>query len=321
MTVAERLAAFAPGVPPEALILGLLFAAVLMSVVGVLGVFRPTEPVERRLMQGIGDGRGEIVSVRGAGEDALVGGIGRLVTPADQSQLSSMRLELFRAGYRRPSSVRNYYGLRVVLGLGGAVAIALLYPLLSRQMATSSVLIATLLVGCIGYYGPWLWVARRAFVRARAIRDGFPDTLDMLLVSVEAGLSLDAALNRVALEIGPAHPVLAQELELVGLELRVGKGRIEVLHDMAMRIGVDEVHSFVTVLAQSDRFGTSIADALRVYAADMRAQRLVRAEEAANKLPFKLAIAVMTCTLPAVLVILAFPALIQLMSTLRNLRG
>jgi tight adherence protein C len=320
MTLAERLAAFAPGVPPETLLLGLLFAAVVLSVAGVLGVFRPADPVERRLMQGARGG-GEVVSVRGAGSDHFVSGIGRLVAPSDQGQLSSMRLRLFRAGHRKPSAVRNYYGLRVLLGLGGAVAVALLYPLLSRQMAMSSVLMVTLLVGCVGYYGPWLWVARRAFLRARSIRDGFPDTLDMLLVSVEAGLSLDAALNRVAVEIAPAHPVLAEELELVALELRAGKGRNEVLHDMAMRIGVDEVNAFVTVLAQSDRFGTSIADALRIYASDMRAQRLVRAEEAANKLPFKLAVAVMTCTLPAVLVILAFPALIQLMSTLKNLRG
>jgi tight adherence protein C len=179
----------------------------------------------------------------------------------------------------------------------------------------SSWWVVLLLIG-VGFYGPTLWLRHRIRMRERAVQEGFPDALDMLLVSVEAGLGLDAAIARVASEIRAAHPIIADEFGVVGLEVRAGKSRHAVLRDMAERIGVDEVSSLVTVLNQSNRFGTNVADALRVYASEMRNSRMMRAEERANKLPVKLSIAVVLCMLPAMFAVILGPIVIKVVRVL-----
>ena len=143
----------------------------------------------------------------------------------------------------------------------------------------------------------------------------------MLLVCVEAGLGLDAALNRVAAEIAKAHPVLGEELNYTTAELRAGKTRQDALRSLAKRVGVDDIKAFVTVLIQSDKFGTSVADALRVYAQDMRAKRMIRAEEKANKLDVKLTVVVVVLTMPAMMTFLLAPAAIQIIEVLIKMRG
>jgi len=159
------------------------------------------------------------------------------------------------------------------------------------------------------YMLPKYWVTRRQATRQEAITNGFPDSLDMLLVCVEAGQSLDQAIIRVANELRSGFPDLAGEFEVVSHQMKAGKDKESVLKDMGDRCGVQDITSFVTVLIQSTQFGTSISDALRVYASEMRDKRVMRAEEAANKLPTKMTLATMMLTVPPLLVILIGPSI------------
>jgi tight adherence protein C len=161
----------------------------------------------------------------------------------------------------------------------------------------------------VGYCLPRYWVQRRLETRQANITASFPDALDMILVCVEAGQSFDQSIVRVAKEIRAGHPDLADEFEIVGQEVRAGKERTSVLKDMAERVGLQDVSSFVTVLIQSATFGTSIAEALRVYASEMRDKRVMRAEEKANTLPTKLTLGTMLFTVPPLMIILIGPAL------------
>lgn len=299
----------------------LLFAAITLTVFGAFNLFRGPDPVERRLAHGSSEAAPAEppASVRPRDEAGLLRKFDAYLTPQEDAEKSRLRERLTRAGYRSRAAIRLYYLSRAALGLGLSLVVALLSPLLATDLAIERIVLLTLLCGLTGLYLPTIWVSLRTHRRQSEMRDAFPDALDMLLVCVEAGQGLDAALNRVAEEIGAAHPHLAEEFLIVGLQLRAGKGRNEVLRDMAHRVAVDEISAFVTVLIQSDRFGTSIGDALRVYAADMRAKRMVRAEEKANKLPVKLALGTIVCTVPPVMLILAGPSLIMAIRTLRKL--
>ena len=164
--------------------------------------------------------------------------------------------------------------------------------------------------GGIGYYLLQYWITRRVGERKEQITSGFPDSLDMMLVCVEAGQSLDQSIVRVARELHASYPALAEEFDVVAYEMKAGKEKETVLNDMGERCGVQDVSSFVTVLVQSQAFGTSIADALRVYASEMRDKRVMKAEEAANKLPTKMTLATMMLTVPPLLIILVGPSVL-----------
>ena len=160
-----------------------------------------------------------------------------------------------------------------------------------------------------GLYLPTLYIGSRASNRRDEILNGFPDTLDLMLVCVEAGQSLDQSIIRVGNEARNGYPALAEEFEMVAQEVKAGKERVVVLRDMSERVGLPDITSFVTTLIQSASFGTSIADALRVYSAEMRDKRIMRAEEKANTIPTKLTLGTMLFTLPPLLVILIGPSL------------
>jgi tight adherence protein C len=168
-----------------------------------------------------------------------------------------------------------------------------------------------LLLAAIGYYLPNAVIARRIRLRQREIFEALPDALDLLVVCVEAGLALDAALSRVGEEIATRSKILAEELHLANLELRAGAGRERALRNLAQRTGVPEVESLVAMLVQSDRFGTSVADALRVQADMMRTRRRQRAEEQAAKIAVKLLFPVIFCIFPSLLLVLLGPAMIR----------
>ncbi|MEM1372661.1 MAG: type II secretion system F family protein, partial [Pseudomonadota bacterium] len=173
---------------------------------------------------------------------------------------------------------------------------------------TQKTMMYTLGPGGVGYYLPQYFIDKRVEERKTQITSGFPDALDMLLVCVEAGQSLDQAITRVSKELHASVPALAEELTVVSYEMKAGKDKTMVLNDFGERCGVVDVSSFVTVLIQSAAFGTSIAESLRVYAAEMRDKRVMRAEEAANKLPTKMTLATMTLTVPPLLIILVAPS-------------
>ena len=171
-----------------------------------------------------------------------------------------------------------------------------------------AMLIRVLGPGAVGYFLPKYWITRRVDTRKENITRAFPDALDMMLVCVEAGQSLDQSIVRVARELRASYPDLADEFEIVAYEMKAGKEKDKVLRDMGTRCGVIDVSSFVTVMIQSSQFGTSIAEALRVYAGEMRDKRVMRAEEAANKLPTKMTLATMMLTVPPLLIILVGPS-------------
>lgn len=230
--------------------------------------------------------------------------------PQDEEEYSATRLKLLRAGYRDKSSVRAFHFAQFALGLA-FLFLGVLYAVIASatgEINTQKAIISILVPGAIGYYLPKYWVDRRVGQRQDQIINGFPDSLDMMLVCVEAGQSLDQAIIRVSKEIRAGFPALADEYEMVAYEMKAGKDRVQVLKDMGERCGVMDVSSFVTVLVQSATFGTSIADALRVYASEMRDKRVMRAEEKANKLPTKLTLGTMMFTLPPLLVILIGPS-------------
>lgn len=173
-------------------------------------------------------------------------------------------------------------------------------------------LLTGMLPGIVGYMIPKYWVTKRLQKRQEEIENGFPDALDMMLVCVEAGQSLDQSIIRVSDEIAAGFPALAEEFAIVAHEMKAGKDKTSVLRDMSERAGVADVGSFVTVLIQSQQFGTSIAEALRVYAGEMRDKRVMRAEEKANTLPTKMTLATMMLTVPPLLIILIGPSVYEI---------
>jgi len=231
--------------------------------------------------------------------------------PSDDDELTTLRLKMINAGYRNPLAVSKFYGMRIVLGLGSFAGILLSGSVMFNKYPFEKVLLAAVVAGLVGYFLPVAFIARRIATRKRLIREGFPDALDMLLVCVEAGLGLDSAIAKVASEIGKAHPVLGEEMNLTGLELRAGKGRQEALHNLGQRTGVEDVRTLVTLLVQSDSLGTSIGQALRVHSFEMRAKRLLRAEEKAHKIPVKLSFPLIFGLLPVLMAVVLAPAIIR----------
>jgi len=230
--------------------------------------------------------------------------------PQNEEEYGAVRLKLMQAGYKSKNAVRMYHFSQFALGivgliLGGAYAI---FKMSQGDVTNQNMAMMILGPGVAGYMLPKYWVTRRQASRQEAIENGFPDCLDMMLVCVEAGQSLDQSILRVSRELKSGFPELSYEFEIVSHEMKAGKSKENVLRDMAERCGVQDITSFVTVLVQSQQFGTSIADALRVYASEMRDKRVMKAEEAANKLPTKMTLATMMLTVPPLLVILIGPS-------------
>ena len=231
--------------------------------------------------------------------------------PQNEEEFSAAKLKLMQAGYRSQNAVRIYNFVQFALGIFGLVA-GTIYAMIQASQVTVETQQLILMIGvpgAIGYVLPKYWVTRRQAMRQQAITNGFPDCLDMMLVCVEAGQSLDQSIIRVAREMQAGFPDLAEEFEIVSQESKAGKDKNSVLKDMSERCGVQDVTSFVTVLVQSQQFGTSIADALRVYSSEMRDKRIMRAEEAANKLPTKMTLATMMLTVPPLMAILIGPSI------------
>lgn len=232
--------------------------------------------------------------------------------PQNEKDLSDMKLKLLQAGYRSRDAVRIFHFSQFAFGILGLV-LGLLYYLTAlggQPVSTQQTLLYILGPGGVGYIFPKYWVTRLVATRKEEIQDGFPDALDMMLICVEAGQSLDQAILRVSRELRSSCLALSEELQIVSLEMKAGKDKATVLADMAERAGVADVSSFVTVLIQSQSFGTSISEALRVYAGEMRDKRVMRAEEKANKLPTKMTLSTMMFTVPPLLLILVGPSVV-----------
>ncbi|RRH72216.1 type II secretion system F family protein [Falsigemmobacter faecalis] len=245
----------------------------------------------------------------------------QFLEPAKAEEMSAARLKMMQAGYRGRNSVRSYHAAQFVLGLS-LLVIGVLWVLLTTEgeMDTQELLLKGMLPGVLGYYTPVYWVQRRVQMRREEMINGFPDSLDMMLVCVEAGQSLDQSIIRVAKEIRAGYPALGEEFEIVAQEIKAGKERAQVMRDLGERSGVPDIASFVTTMVQSATFGTSIAEALRIYASEMRDKRVMRAEEKANVLPTKLTLGTMLFTVPPLMIILIGPSIYGIVTTLGSLR-
>ena len=226
--------------------------------------------------------------------------VGR-VMPKSPSEMGKLQLRLVHAGFRRHDAIVVFLGIRAGCALVGFALVAT--PLLVRPSIPLALGAAAL-----GYILPAIALARLARARQHRVRLALPDALDLLVVSVEAGLGLDQAIQRVGEELTPVHPELGEDLKIINLELRAGTARPEALHNLAARTGVDDLSSLVAVLVQTDKFGTSVAQALRVYSEVLRTKRRQRAEEAAAKTAVKMVFPLVICIFPAIWIVTLGPA-------------
>jgi tight adherence protein C len=231
------------------------------------------------------------------------------VAPASHREAGKIQQRLVWAGYRANEAMFVFAGLRV--GVALACFAALGTPLVMRPNIALA-----LGAAAVGYLLPAMVLARLARGRQHRIRLSLPDALDLLVVSVEAGLGLDQALQRVGDELASAHPEFAEDLRLVNLEMRAGKDRAEALRNLGDRTGVDDIVSLVATLIQTDKFGTSVAQSLRIHSDVLRTKRRQRAEEAAAKTGVKMVFPLVLCIFPAVWIVTIGPAAIKFIQIL-----
>jgi tight adherence protein C len=241
----------------------------------------------------------------------VVGPFANLSTPGENWEKSALRIRFLNAGLRGSDVRLIYFGTKTVLPLSLA---GITYIFLGATSASAglNLLFGVLLAALIGSYLPNLLLSLCVRGRQREIFENFPDAADLMLVCVEAGLGLDAALVRVADEMKRKSVALAEELHLTNLEMRAGGSRETALRNLALRTGVEETVSFATMLSQADRFGTSVGEALRVFSDDLRNKRQMRAEERAAKIPTKMLLPLVLFIFPSVIVVILGPAMIQI---------
>jgi tight adherence protein C len=277
--------------------------------------------VTARLDQMHPDGTQEIQARRRrqAKSERLMGvlqALGQLVG-SGRKDATAVRLFLVQAGYSDPSAVSVYWASRVSLALGFAALAILGLPLLGA--ASGQMLLGIFWLGGIGWVGPTFYVRRRLKARQKEVQLALADMLDMLVVCVEAGLGLNQALVRVADEIDHVSPVMSEQLAMVNLEMRAGTPREEALKNFAERTGLADIRSLVNMMIQTDRFGTSVADALRVHSDTMRTKRRQRAEEAAAKTTIKLVFPLVLFVFPAMFVVVIGPSALAIYRTFSKL--
>jgi tight adherence protein C len=290
-------------------LLGFMFASLLVAAIGLRVMSRGAALVERRL--GELAGAGALVENDEARRETAVKFLKRLGSkiPRSPAEMGKLRLRLVRAGFRGDEALPLFYAIRATVAIAAFLLLAT--PVVMRPNS----LLAFGALG-LGYLLPSMALAKLAKRRQHRMRLGLADTLDLLVISVEAGLGLDQALLRVGEELSFAHPDLSDELRLVNLELRAGKARIEALHNLAERTGVDDVASLVAMLVQTDKFGTSVAQSLRVHCETLRTKRRQRAEEAAAKTGVKMVFPLVFCIFPAIWVVTIGPAAIKFVTVL-----
>lgn len=239
----------------------------------------------------------------------------KLSTPSGNWETSPLRLKFMKAGIRHPKAPNMFFGFKTLLPMVFAMP-AFLTLRGTPGIGAMTLLTWVLCAAVIGCYMPNLVLYFAAKGRQREIFDSFPDATDLLLVCVEAGLGLDAALTRVSEELLGKSAALAEELQLTNLEIRAGSTREKALRNLALRTGIEELASFTAMLTQADKFGTSVGDALRVFSEDLRHKRQIRAEEHAAKVPTKMLFPLVLFIFPSIIMVVLGPAVIQIIRTI-----
>jgi tight adherence protein C len=237
--------------------------------------------------------------------------IGMKFKPAKPADEAEVKLHFLRAGLREKSAVTVFWGVKVLLAVALPMALVVTAVAFFKGVNSQHLLLGAAFLALLGLFLPDLWLRSKTKSRKERLLRGFPDALDLLVVCVEAGMGLDAAISRVGEELGLSHAELSEEFKRLNLELRAGKSRQTALRNLASRTDIDDVNSLVTLLIQTDRFGTSVAQALKVFADSFRTTRFQRAEEFAAKLATKLIFPLALCIFPAFFVVAIGPAAVQ----------
>jgi tight adherence protein C len=241
----------------------------------------------------------------------------KYILPTKEADRSKVEHQLVHAGLRSTSALSLYYGSKAV----GMIALPLVIFVSAPFFPTVTTGRLMLLAGASAFLGgllPGMWLDRRVQRRQRALRVGFPDALDLLVVCVEAGLGLAPALQRVAVDLEVSHPELGMELSLVNAEMRAGVERTQALKNLAYRTGLDDIKGLVALLVQTMRFGTGVADALRVYSEEFRDKRMQAAEEQAALIGTKMIFPLVLCLFPSFFLVMVGPAILAAMKVLKD---
>jgi tight adherence protein C len=230
--------------------------------------------------------------------------------PSSEAEVANLKVDLIRAGFRADNALTVYYGIRIVCTL----LMLILSIMLQGKMPPNPVMKMGLLASGVaaGWILPRFFLEKKVAKRQEILRLSLPDALDLMVVSIEAGLGLDQAIQHVARELGASHPALSEEMMLVTLEMRAGKRRSEALRNFAERTGEAEFRKLVAILIQNDRFGTSMGESLRAHSDFLRTRRRQEAEERAGKVGVKLVFPIFFFILPSMLVVAAGPGILQI---------
>lgn len=240
---------------------------------------------------------------------------GKLIQPEEEWDKSYLKAKLVTAGFRRREAQVIFQGMKIVLAVL-LPSVYLLSLIVSGAPTTIKVIVITLALSALGFYLPAFYLKLKIRKRQRKIAKALPNALDMMVICVEAGLGLDAAVQRVGDEMELASPELSEELQLTSLELRAGKSRVEAFRNIGNRTGVDDVRALAALLVQTDRFGTSVANALRIHADGTRSKRRQRLEEEAAKTSVKLIFPLIFFIFPSIMVVMIGPAIMQIATIL-----
>jgi tight adherence protein C len=305
----------------------MLFLTICLLAIGIMVHFKQIH--ERRKLIGkikasreewrAADGDAQSLALSDRSGSAFVNvlsAIGLKVKSGKSGDSPDTKLKFLRAGLRGGNVPTVFWGIKFLLAVILPLSFLFAAFILFRGLASRHVLLAAAFLSLLGLILPDFWLRLKTSARRDRIVKGFPDGLDLLVVCVEAGMGLDGAINRVGEELALAHPELSDEMKLLNLEMRAGKARPAALRNLAERANVDDVHSLVTMLLQTDRFGTSVAQALRVFADSFRTTRYQRAEEMAAKIGTKLIFPLVFFIFPSFFVVALGPAFIQLYKVL-----
>jgi tight adherence protein C len=306
------------GGSPAAMISVLVFLAAGTLAFGVMGFIRVRGSVSRRVTGALSDGAGR----RAGTEDSLrhsslkaaqklIDYTARYYSATDTGNMKLLQTKLIQAGILNPRAAGLYFVARAVLALAFTLGAVLALPSLNPEMTWTTRWMFIAFAGLFGYFLPNVYLSRRTASRRNEHQSGFPDFMDLMVVCAEAGLSMEAALDRVGQELAVSYRSLSANIHMAMLEIRAGRTLSEALEHLGDRLGLEEARSFATLLQQSSELGSSLTDALRVYSDEMRHKRLSRAEEKAYSLPSKLAVPLILCIFPILVIVTLLPAYIR----------
>jgi len=308
----------------EAIILMIKGVGILMLCFGLYASFLKTDPAKLRMRNATISyaSKRDRNALRKA-PDIVPEGLLKALIPEDRSERTAVRFRLRQAGFDGPNAVRNFFLLRLCLALAAPMAAVLFFSIREvvgvpawidaylNQISKLRVIQAIAVFVAVGFYGPTYWLKSKITARRTEIEQEFPNALDLLQISTEAGLGLDTAMTRVGQKLANVAPALSEEFLTCQIEILAGRARPQALLDMAERVGIEEMTSFVNLLIQSMEYGTSISDALNAYALEMREAREMKAQEKANKLPVQMSAVMATLMLPALFLITLGPTIIR----------